>query len=121
MTASAREFRLASCHEHRKARKFADGAGITGHTIRMKTAVSLPDELFERVERCARRLKLSRSGLIAAAAREFLAQHDTDAPSATEAWNRALAEGGQPGSDPAAVAAREHSARLIRQRLRERW
>ena len=87
----------------------------------MKTAVSLPDDLFERLESCARRLKLTRSGLLAAAARAYLAQHDADAGDATEAWNRAIAKGGQPGADPAAAAARRHSARLVRQGPRERW
>ena len=87
----------------------------------MKTAISLPDELFERVNRCARRLKLTRSGVIAAAAREFLAQREPDPESATEAWNKAIEEGGQPGDDPAAVAARRHAAKVIRRRSTERW
>jgi predicted transcriptional regulator len=82
----------------------------------MKTAISLPDDLFERLERCARRLKLSRSGLLAAAAREFLEREEPDAGDATEAWNRAIAAGGQPGDDPAAVAARRHSLRRMRRR-----
>jgi len=87
----------------------------------MKTAISLPDDLFERVERCARRLKLTRSGLLAAAAREFLSQHDVAGESATEAWNRAIAEGGQPGADPDAIAVRRYSMTRLRKQSRERW
>lgn len=87
----------------------------------MKTAVSLPDELFERIERCARRLKLTRSGLLAEAAREYLAQHDMVGEDATEAWNRAIEEGGQPGADPDASAARRHSMARLRKQVRERW
>ncbi|BDC51161.1 hypothetical protein F183_A34770 [Bryobacterales bacterium F-183] len=38
----------------------------------MKTAVSMPDELFERAEVEARRLRVSRSELYAIAIEEFL-------------------------------------------------
>ena len=41
----------------------------------MKTAISLPDDLFESAEALARRLGMSRSGLIAAALAEFVAKH----------------------------------------------
>ncbi|MBI2898164.1 MAG: ribbon-helix-helix protein, CopG family [Deltaproteobacteria bacterium] len=60
----------------------------------MKTAVSLPDDLFADADACARRLKLSRSGLLAAALREYLARHGPTS-GATDAWNRALAEAGR--------------------------
>jgi hypothetical protein len=40
----------------------------------MKTAISLPDELFERVTSEARRLGISRSELFATAARRYLAE-----------------------------------------------
>jgi predicted transcriptional regulator len=78
----------------------------------MKTAISLPDELFDEIEVCARTLKMSRSGLLAAAARDFLARrrHPSDA---TEAWNRAIAKGGQPGDDPAAAALRRYSKAVV--------
>ncbi len=39
----------------------------------MKTAISLPDDLFEAAEQAARRLGLSRSALYARAIREYLA------------------------------------------------
>jgi metal-responsive CopG/Arc/MetJ family transcriptional regulator len=38
----------------------------------MKTAVSLPDELFRKAEATARRLRVSRSALYAKAIEEFL-------------------------------------------------
>ncbi|HSN81956.1 MAG TPA: ribbon-helix-helix protein, CopG family [Polyangiales bacterium] len=44
----------------------------------MKTAVSVPDEVFERAERLAKRLKLSRSELYSRALREYLARHSPD-------------------------------------------
>jgi metal-responsive CopG/Arc/MetJ family transcriptional regulator len=43
-----------------------------GYTIGMKTAVSLPDELFRVAETTARRLRVSRSELYARAIAEFL-------------------------------------------------
>jgi len=44
----------------------------------MKTAVSVPDDLFQAGERFANRLGLSRSGLYAKALQEFLARHDDE-------------------------------------------
>jgi len=41
----------------------------------MKTAISLPDKLFEATDALARRLGLSRSQLVATALAEFLAKH----------------------------------------------
>ena len=41
----------------------------------MKTAVSLPDDLFKAAESLAARLGLSRSGLYAAAIEEFVHRH----------------------------------------------
>lgn len=42
----------------------------------MKTAISLPDELFEAAEALAARLEVPRSRLYAIALEEFLARHD---------------------------------------------
>jgi predicted transcriptional regulator len=78
----------------------------------MKSAISLPDDLFREIDARARQLKLSRSGLLATAAREFLARSRRPAD-ATEAWNRAIARGGQPGDDPAAVAFRRRSKVVV--------
>jgi metal-responsive CopG/Arc/MetJ family transcriptional regulator len=44
----------------------------------MKTAVSLPDDLFADAERIARRLKKPRSRLYSEAIKEYLARHDPD-------------------------------------------
>lgn len=44
----------------------------------MKTAVSVPDDVFERAERLARRRKQSRSQLYSQALREYVARNDPD-------------------------------------------
>ena len=44
----------------------------------MKTAVSIPDEVFEKVERLARRARKSRSEVFSAALREYVARHAPD-------------------------------------------
>lgn len=41
----------------------------------MKTAISLPDDLFESADRLAERLGVSRSELYAEAVAEYLAKH----------------------------------------------
>ena len=59
----------------------------------MKTAVSIPDEIFNGAERLARRTRKSRSRLFSDALKEYLARH---APNeVTEAMNRACAEVGE--------------------------
>ncbi len=55
-----------------------DGAGADGCTNGMKTAVSIPDEVFEEAERLARRMKKSRSQLFSHALQEYVARHATD-------------------------------------------
>ncbi len=55
----------------------------------MKTAISLPDETFERVEAAAKRLGLSRSEFFARAAQRWL--EDLDDHQTTEAINNAIA------------------------------
>ena len=57
-----------------------------GYTDGMKTAVSIPDEIFEKVERLARRVRKSRSEVFSAALREYVARHAPD--EVTEAINR---------------------------------
>lgn len=44
----------------------------------MKTAVSLPDDLFEAADQLATRLGTTRSGLYALALSEFVAKHLSD-------------------------------------------
>jgi predicted transcriptional regulator len=60
----------------------------------MKTAVSLPDDVFRAAEALARRLKKSRSRLYADAIAEYLARHAPD--EVTEAMNKAMAQVGEP-------------------------
>jgi metal-responsive CopG/Arc/MetJ family transcriptional regulator len=58
----------------------------------MKTALSIPDEVFKGAERLARRTRKSRSRLFSDAMREYVARHSPD--EVTEAMNRACAEAG---------------------------
>ena len=51
----------------------------SGYTLNMKTAVSLPDNLFRMAEAAARRLRVSRSELYARAIAEFLKARDGNA------------------------------------------
>lgn len=54
----------------------------------MKTAVSIPDAIFQQAELFARRAKRSRSQLFSDALREYLARHSGD--EITEAMNRVI-------------------------------
>jgi antitoxin MazE6 len=63
----------------------------------MKTAVSIPDDVYEGAERLARRTQKSRSRLFSDALKEYLARHASD--EITEAMNRACAEAGE-ANDP---------------------
>jgi metal-responsive CopG/Arc/MetJ family transcriptional regulator len=44
----------------------------------MKTAVSIPDDVFDQVERLARKARKSRSEVFSAALREYIARHAPD-------------------------------------------
>ena len=71
----------------------------------MKTAISLPDEVFRAAERHARRLRKSRSQLYAEALAEYLARHVPD--EVTEAMNRVVEQlGAQPADQFVAASAR---------------
>ena len=50
-------------------------ASRSGYTLGMKTAVSIPNDLFEGAERLARRTRRSRSRLFSDALREYLTHH----------------------------------------------
>jgi len=56
----------------------------------MKTAISIPDDVFERAERLAARTKRSRSRIFSDALREYLARHSFD--EVTFAVNKACSE-----------------------------
>lgn len=58
----------------------------------MKTAVSIPDEVFEKVERLARRAGRSRSEVFSAALSEYVARHAPD--EVTDAMDRVIANVG---------------------------
>ncbi len=62
----------------------------------MKTAVSVPDDLFARADRLASRERRSRSDVYSAALREYLARHAPDEVTA--------------GLDAALAAIDEHAA-----------
>ena len=46
-----------------------------GYTPMMKTAISIPDQLFTEAEKTAKRLGISRSELYASAVREYVKSH----------------------------------------------
>ena len=68
----------------------------------MKTAISLPDNVFRDAEKHARRTKKSRSQLYADALSEYLARHAPD--EVTEAMNRVVDQLDEP-TDPFVSAA----------------
>jgi metal-responsive CopG/Arc/MetJ family transcriptional regulator len=70
----------------------------------MKTAVSIPNDVFEEAERLAQRLKRSRSDLYSRALREYLARHAPDR--VTEAMNHAVKAAGEPSDGFVKAAAR---------------
>lgn len=69
----------------------------------MKTAVSIPDAIFERAELFAQRAKLSRSQLFSDALDEYLARHSGD--EITEAMNRVIEATGETADPFTSVAA----------------
>jgi metal-responsive CopG/Arc/MetJ family transcriptional regulator len=73
-----------------------------GYTFGMKTAVSIPNELFDMAERLAKRAGKSRSRLFSDALREYVARRSPD--KITEAMDQALAEIGD-STDPFVAAA----------------
>jgi hypothetical protein len=60
----------------------------------MKTAVSLPKDVFEKAEWLAKKTRKSRSQLYCDALREYMARHSPDM--VTEALDRLIEENGQP-------------------------
>lgn len=76
----------------------------------MKTAISVPDETFSRVEQRASELGMSRSEFYAAAAQSYLDR--LDAESVTRGVDAALALA---GSDESGQAAAEAGRRLVAQ------
>ncbi|HKW13131.1 MAG TPA: hypothetical protein VJS69_01460 [Candidatus Krumholzibacteria bacterium] len=64
----------------------------------MKTAISIPDDLFQAAERTARKLKISRSELYQRAITHFLQQHGSDI--VRESLDRVYSKKSNRGLDP---------------------
>ncbi len=82
------------------ALRFADAAD-GGYTRGMKTAVSIPDDVFDRAERLAKRGRRSRSEVYSSALREYVARHAPE--EVTDTMNRVCAEVND-GLDPFVAA-----------------
>ncbi len=76
----------------------------------MKTAISLPDDVFLAAEQQAKWMRKSRSQLYAEALTEYLARHAPDG--VTEAMNRVIEQLGESQPDPFLTA----SARRVFER-----
>lgn len=74
----------------------------TSHTIRVKVAVSIPDEIFAEAEALAKGLKSSRSAIYSRALGEFIGHHAPDR--VTDLMNDVVRELG-PEPDRFSVAA----------------
>jgi metal-responsive CopG/Arc/MetJ family transcriptional regulator len=72
----------------------------------MKTAISVPDEVFEKGEATAKRLKISRSELYSRALQAFLDSHSPDR--VTSGWDAVIKEIGQPDTSVS-----EHASRSV--------
>lgn len=64
--------------ENAASSQFLRGDSPSGYPAAMKTAVSLPDDVYPAAERQARRTRKSRSQLYAEALSEYLARHAPD-------------------------------------------
>lgn len=76
-----------------------------GYTFGMKTAVSIPDDVFEDAERLASRLQTSRSKVYTRALAEFVARHDDDR--VTALMDQAVREAGGEADSFLQAAAQE--------------
>ena len=77
-----------------------------GYTNNMKTAISIPDDVFNAAERAARTMALSRSELYTRAIRSFLEELSDAA--VTESLNAVYAEAGS-SLDPALKRAQQRA------------
>ncbi len=76
----------------------------------MKTAISIPNHVFDEAERLSRRLKKSRSQVYTEAVTEYLARHDPEA--VTEAMNK-VCEAVDTRSEPAVSAAAKRTLQQV--------
>jgi hypothetical protein len=77
---------------------------LVGYTPGMKTAISIPNDVFDEAEALARRMKKSRSEIYSRAVREYVARHSAD--KVTEALDVLLSAEGAAADDFAGAAAR---------------
>lgn len=79
----------------------------------MKTAVSVPDSVFEQAERLARQTGRSRSEIYSTALREYVARHDLDEVSAAiDRMLLALGDEGSPETEAGGFVTRAARRRL---------
>ena len=76
----------------------------------MKTALSIPDDVFTRAERLARRLNTSRSQLYARALADFVVQHEDE--QITDSMNKVVREVGSE-AEPFTRRAASHLLRQV--------
>ena len=69
-----------------------NASATSSYALGMKTSVSIPDDIFKKAERLARRMKKSRSELFSKALADYVARHAPD--NVTEAMNQVCAEVG---------------------------
>jgi predicted transcriptional regulator len=79
----------------------------------MKTAISIPDEVFRKAEHLARRMRKSRSQLYSEAVAEYTARHSDD--EITESLNRILED--PEAADPELDAFVQAAARQTLKRI----
>ena len=91
-----------SVKQHRQVSQA--GLWATGYTTSMKTAVSIPDEIFHAAEALARRGRKSRSRIFSEALQEYVARHSPDA--VTQAMDRVCEQASGEDYALAAAAAR---------------
>ena len=100
----ARDHGLALAHVDVRAARQLVLESTRGYTFGMKTAVSIPDDIFERAEGWARRMRQSRSEVYSRALREYVSRHAPD--EVTEAMNRVCDAVKEPVEPFMAAAAR---------------
>ena len=77
---------------------------MPGYTHGMKTAISIPDDVFADADRLAKALKTSRSELYSRAVREYVSRHATG--EVTASLDRTCQEIGAADADFAGEASR---------------
>jgi hypothetical protein len=92
--------------ENLEVKRGLDHGHTLGYTRPMKTAISIPDRLFEAAEKAARRLGISRSELYQRAVAHYLEAHSGDV--VREALDKVYGKKTNRDLDPLIEAAGEH-------------